>query len=232
MDRPVIICHMMTSLDGKVTGSFLNTLEAKKGSERYYELHRAYGAQAFACGRVTMEGSFMDDSYPDLAPFLETEVPEGDYIADKSCAQYAVAFDRKGRLGWKSGYIQDEDNAYNGAHIIEVVSSAAQSPCLAYFRSIGVSYLFAETLQEALEKLKALFGIEKMLLEGGSELNGAFLKANLVDEISLIQLPVLTDPKGKPLFERTEFLRAELTSSQALPGGMLETHYLVVREPV
>ena len=57
MDRPYIICHMVTSLDGKVTGDFLKKSEYSKFIEDYYRIHREYGADGFLCGRVTMEGN-------------------------------------------------------------------------------------------------------------------------------------------------------------------------------
>ena len=33
MERPYIICHMVTSLDGKVTGSYLSTPECSPATE-------------------------------------------------------------------------------------------------------------------------------------------------------------------------------------------------------
>ena len=225
MDRPKIICHMLISLDGKVTGSFLEQPQAKAGEELYYRMHRDFGAQAFACGRITMEQSFTDDAYPDLAPFLDAPVPEGDFIADSGCPRYAVAFDRKGRIGWKSGYIQDEDEGYSGAHIVEVVTEDAKSPCRAYLRSIGVSYIYADTVLEAMQKLKSYFGIELLLLEGGSELNAAFLQEDLVDEISLVQVPVLADGKAKPLFQQPSMKPASLIACETQADGTLVLKY-------
>lgn len=58
MKRPHVICHMTISLDGKVTREFLSMPESAPVIETYYEINRAYHADAFACGRVTMEGSF------------------------------------------------------------------------------------------------------------------------------------------------------------------------------
>lgn len=58
MSRPYVICHMTTSIDGKVTGDFLNRKEREAAIEEYYRLNREIPAEAFACGRVTMEGSF------------------------------------------------------------------------------------------------------------------------------------------------------------------------------
>ncbi len=229
MDRPKIICHMMTSLDGKVTGSFLELPQARLAEQHYSSQHRAFGAQAFAAGRITMEQSYMDDEYPDLAPFLDATVPAGDYIADRDCPMYAIAFDRKGRIGWKHGYIKDDEEGYNGAHIIEVVTGDAQSTCLAYLRSIGVSYIYADTIDEAMHKLRKAFDIKLLLLEGGSELNAAFLAEDLVDEISLVQVPVLADTKSKALFQSSEVRACKLVSQEAKDDGTMLLRYSVIR---
>lgn len=205
MERPYIICHMTMSLDGKVTGDFLTTPEAAAAAEVYYQLNRDYQADAFVCGRVTMEGSFTGNWYPELAPFAGEHLGREDYVADSSARYFAVSFDRRGRLGWRESRIRDEDPGYDNAHIIEVLCEDAPEAYLAYLRSIGVSYVFAgrEELDMALalRKLKERFGIEKLLLEGGSIINGAFARAGVVDELSLVVAPVLAAAEDKPLFE-------------------------------
>ena len=42
MNRPHIICQMVTSIDGKVTGEFLSRPECEKATDIYYELNREY----------------------------------------------------------------------------------------------------------------------------------------------------------------------------------------------
>ncbi|MBQ4101133.1 MAG: hypothetical protein IJC83_06280 [Oscillospiraceae bacterium] len=42
MPRPHIICHMVTSIDGKVTGDFLNSKTCETATETYYEINREY----------------------------------------------------------------------------------------------------------------------------------------------------------------------------------------------
>ena len=64
MSKPYVICHMLTSIDGKVTGDFLKGDEAAFATEIYYQLNRDYKAEAFACGRVTMEESFTGGIIP------------------------------------------------------------------------------------------------------------------------------------------------------------------------
>ena len=205
MNRPYIICHMTTSIDGKVTGEFLYLPESESAVEAYYEINRKYKADAYACGRVTMEGSFTGGFQPDLTAFADAKVERTDYIADKEAKYFAVAFDRKGRLGWTDSRIHDEDPGYDDAHIINVMCEELVSDAyLAYLRDIGVSYIFAGKgeldLPLAVEKLKTLFGIEKLLLEGGSVINGAFQRNGLIDELSLVVAPAVAGKEDKPLF--------------------------------
>ena len=205
MDRPYIICHMLTSLDGKVTGRFLSASQCEGALDLYYQLHRRYKADGFACGRVTMEGSFTGGWYPDLSQYQPCYSPM-DYLTDDMGDFFAVAFDPRGVLGWKSSRIQDPDGdpGYNGAQIIEVLTHQADPRYLTYLQSLGIPYIFAGDTQidteEALFKLKAYFGIQALLLEGGSILNGAFQRSGVIDELSLVTAPVAADAQDKPLF--------------------------------
>ncbi len=206
MNRPHIICHMVTSIDGKVTGEFLSRQECEKPTEIYYEVNRNYKADGFICGRETMQESFAGKEDTPLYKYKNVEVPSSDFIGDKNAKFFAVSFDRHGHIGWKSNYIKDEDSGYDNAHIIEVVEGDAVSAIsLAYFRDIGISYIGADTEGEniplALQKLKENFGINKLLLEGGSAINASFLRAGVVDELSLVVAPVIANKADKLLFE-------------------------------
>lgn len=227
--RPYVICHMVTSLDGKVTGEYLRHPATLVATDVYYEINRAQAADAFACGRVTMEGSFTEGYYPDLTPFAGVAVPRLDCVADPHARFFAVAFDRLGRLGWQGSVIEDEDPGYGGAHIVEVLTEAAPDAYLAYLNSIGVSYVFAGEneldLALALEKLSALFGIKRLLLEGGSVLDGAFQRADLVDELSLVVAPVLGGADDKPLFENSRVSDYTLLAAKEQKGGVLWLTY-------
>ena len=203
MNRPYIICHMTTSLDGKVTGEHLFRSQHSPASELYYEINRNYKADAYACGRITMECSFTGGWYPDLSAYEPAFSPM-DYLVDELDGFFAVAFDPHGRLGWKSNRIQDADKdpGYDNAQIIEVLTHQVSGRYLTYLQSMGIPYIFAGdteiNMEEALFKLKAYFGIETLLLEGGSILNGAFQRAGVIDELSLVIDPVIGG-EGKPL---------------------------------
>ena len=203
MQKPYIICHMTMSLDGKVTGEFLRRAEHPKVSEIYYQINRDYKADAYACGRVTMEGSFTGGWYPDLSEFEPAYSPM-DYLVDEVTGFYAVAFDTHGRLGWKANRIidVDEDPGYDKAQIIEVLTHDIDLRYLTYLQSMEIPYIFAGDtkidMEEALFKLRSYFGIKTLLLEGGSILNGAFQRVGVIDELSLVVDPVIGG-EGKTL---------------------------------
>ncbi len=228
--RPYVICHMTISIDGKVTGSFLNREECVSATEEYYRLNREIPAEAFACGRVTMEESFTGGWYPDLNEFVNVKMNREDYIANQDAARYAIAFDRKGRLGWKTSRIEDEDPGYGGAHIVEVLCEEVDDAYLAYLQSIGVSYIFAGAsemnLESALEKLWSNFFINDLLLEGGSEINGAFERAGLIDELNLVQTSVIADVDSKPLFEQSSLGDYLLKEAKIISDSVLYLRYL------
>ena len=196
---------MVTSVDGKVTGDFLGRPECEAVTEIYYEINRNLAANGFICGRITMEGSFTGGWYPELTDY-EPVKSKTDYIANKRSGFYAVAFDPKGRLGWKTDRIidPDEDPGYNGAQIIEVLTQQADERYLGYLEKTGISYIFAgETeidVELALQKLGSLFGCKTLLLEGGSIINGTFQRADAIDELSLVVAPIIADKSDKPLF--------------------------------
>jgi len=234
VERPYVIYHMTTSLDGKVTGDFLGHKACQSAVEVYYQINRDYKADAYACGRVTMEGSFTGGWYPNLQEFAGAQLPCDDYAVNPKAGFYAVAFDRRGRLGWKTDRIIDQDPGYGGAHIIEVLCQDAPTPYLAYLQSIGVSYIFAGKqeldLPLALHKLKRLFGINTLLLEGGSILGGAFQQEGLIDELSLVTAPIVADTGDKPLFWQSRQEEYHLKEVKQYHNRVLWFNFIKQRE--
>lgn len=221
---------MLQSIDGKVTGDFLNEECNLEGVNIYYQINRDLKGDAFACGRVTMEGSFTNQYYPDLSIYQGKKVDKKDYIAKYNKKFFAVAFDRKGRLGWKTSTIVDEDPGYGGAHIIEVLSEQVKDEYLSYLQDIGVSYIFAGkediNILLALSKLYDLFGIERLLLEGGSIINGAFNELGIIDEISLVVVPSIGSTLDKPLFYKGNMINYKLIASKVIGENVILNYKL------
>lgn len=230
MNRPYIICHMMTSIDGKVTGDFLFRPECAGATEIYYDINRKLKCNGYICGRVTMEGSFTGGYYPDLTEYAPVRHDLGlkmDFMLDDMTGFYAVAFDPKGKLGWKSNRIIDPDGdvGYDGAQIIEVLTEQVDERYLGYLEAMEIPYIFAgETeidVELALFKLKNIVGCERLLLEGGSVINGAFQRADVIDELSLVVAPVVADKDDKPLFTDSTVSDFELAKAENSNGNLV-----------
>jgi len=229
--KPYIICHMVTSIDGKVTGEFLSRAECEAATDVYYELNSEYnrnGANGFICGRVTMESSFTGGWYPDLTeyPLIESK---DDFIPDNLSGFYAVSFDPKGKLGWKSNKIIDEDPGYNNAQIIEVLTEQADGRYLGYLQAMEIPYIFAgETeidVHIATAKLYSLTDISSLLLEGGSIVNGYFERAGVIDELSLVVAPIVADAEDKPLFMASSVSDFELKEIKQYNSSVIWLNY-------
>ena len=226
MTRPYIICHMVTSIDGKVTGDFLFQDECAEATDIYYRINRERKADGFICGRVTMEESFTGGFYPDLSQYEPVDI-RSDFLVDDLSGSYAVAFDTHGKLGWSSNRIIDPDGdpGYDGARIVEVLSEDVDARYLGYLETMEIPYLFAGKtsidVELALFKLRNIVGCDTLLLEGGSILNGAFERAGAVDELSLVVAPVIAGKDSKPLFADADIASFELVSAENENGNLV-----------
>lgn len=195
MNRPYIICHILSSLDGKINGPFMATEATGALSKAYGSLRTKMNADAWLYGTTTVK-EFLNFQQPILEK--TDEVPEGDFIAGDEAKPYLVAVDAKGELGWASGRFANKGRAE--AHVIEILTQAASPAYRAYLRKRGVSYLLAGETQldceKAVEKLHRLFGIEKLLICGGGATDWTFLQAGMVDELSLVLSPVTDGGSG------------------------------------
>lgn len=226
MDRPYIIYHMTLSMDGKINGSFLDAPACRPINDFYFECHRQFKANGFLCGRITMQESFTGPDLPDTTPWQGQRFPREDYVACPNAAFYAVALDPAGRLNWSDSCIHDEDPGYDGAHVIEVLSQSVSDAYLGFLRHRGISYLFAGedtlNLPLAMAKLKALFGMELLLLEGGGITGRGFALADLIDEVSFIMAPTMSEDGTSGLFgpEGEEVPQApDYSHREVLPAG-------------
>lgn len=188
MNRPYIFCHMMTSLDGKIMGSYMETSEGAAAGDVFYNIsfgkNPYYKHQGWLSVRITMDDNFTFYEKPDLDENA-AKVPEGDYIAKKT-DMYYVSIDPSGRLGWKSSTLTYIDTT---AHVIEVLTEKATNAYKAFLRRLGISYIIAgiDSLdyEQTLSKLKEQFGIENLML-GGAALNWSFIQAGMCDEVSVV----------------------------------------------
>ena len=101
MNRPYIFCHMMTSLDGKIMGKYMETPEGEAAGNVFYNICFGkapyYKHQGWLSGRVTTDDNFTFYKKPELDENAPA-VPDGDYVAKKA-GMYYVSVDPSGKLG-------------------------------------------------------------------------------------------------------------------------------------
>jgi riboflavin biosynthesis pyrimidine reductase len=187
MARPRVICHMMGSVDGRIVTDGWPL--SPEGRRQYEEIHATYAPDAWMCGRVTMEAHFAAGARSDADVAREHDGgPRDDFVAPGEHDTYAIALDPRGKLEWKTGEV-------SGDHVVAVLSERVSDAYLATLRERGVSYLLTGRddvdLSLALEKIGARLGVRTLMLEGGGGINGSFLRAGLVDELSLLVAPVV-----------------------------------------
>ena len=207
MNRPYMICHILSALDGKIAGDFMGTTANRKASEEYSRTRTAYKAQAWLYGTTTTK-EFTGFRKPVLKP-LTQDVPDGDYVAECGCDLYYISVDTLGEIAWDSGTYKKTGRP--DSHVIEILTEKTPLEYRAYLKKRGVSYIIAGEdmldCKTAAQKLKALFGIEKVLICGGGTVNWSFLNSGVVDELSLLLSPVADGSPNTPtVFECMEQL--------------------------
>lgn len=238
MERPYIFCHMMTSLDGKIMGNYMETPEGEAAGDVFYRIAFGedpyYKHQGWLSGRVTTDDNFTFYETPELDENARP-VPDGDFVAQPDAGMYYVSVDPSGRLGWKSCMLTYEDTH---AHVLEVLTGKASNAYKAFLRKLGISYIVAgkDTLDYrlVLEKLKKLFGIEMLMLGGGGVLNWSFIQAGLCDELSLVITPSADGSSKTPTlfmtkegFTTDRAVNFELEHLEAKDGGSIWLRYRV-----
>ncbi len=179
--KPYVICHMYISIDGKIDGEYMNEDGCNISGEFYDDIIFEMGT-SMASGRVTTQ--MYNAKGENILEKYQEEVPAGDYYIKAD--HYNFCFDRMGKCFYDNPIYH-----YGGKdmQIVEVVSSKCDKRYLAYLRDIKIAYIIADGVTEALEKIYQVFRVERLVLTGGSIINGGFLAEKAIDEISLVIAP-------------------------------------------
>ena len=214
-NRPYVICHMLTSINGKTTGSFLKDPHTLAAISAYETTNETFNSRAYLSGRASMEEHFTQGR----APVLDDNAllyPREDFIADPAADAYLVVVDTAGKLGWQRNIIEYMDRP--PCHVVVLLTDKAPAAYRDFLRKREISYIFAGDnsldARLALHKLNRLLGIDTLVLSGGGKTNEHFLQAQLIDEISLVVAPVVShDVEETDVFQHL----ASRSTDSALP---------------
>lgn len=204
MSKLHVVCHMMATFNGKIiTKNWGKGKQVKQYTKLYEKAHKTFDSNAWICGRVTMEKDFAEGVYQKQKG--SARIAKEDFIAEHKAETFAIAVDASGKLAWKTASI-------DGDHIIEVLTEKVNGNYLKYLQEKGISYIFCGKseidFRLMLKKLGKLFPIKTLMLEGGGHLNGSLINEGLIDELSLLYIPIAdTTPGAQTIFELGEGLK-------------------------
>lgn len=187
MNKPYIICHMMSAVDGRIDCGMTEKIQ---GVKEYYSTLNELKATAFVSGKVTAE---LEMALPGKfqAQNMEALSEEG-FSKKGQPASYNVVVDTQGALLWK------KDNDKQSALLI-ITSEKVTKEYLAYLDDKNISWIACGKehidLVRASEILHDEFGVERMAIVGGGHINAGFLDAGLLDEVSVLLGPAI-DGRG------------------------------------
>lgn len=187
MNRPYIVCHMMTALDGRIDCGMTVKIP---GSEEYYKTLSALEAPTTVSGRVTALLEMAQGEYTAKDP---TPVGKDGFSRQRAAKGYEVVADCAGTLRWP-------DDAGSEKPLVILTSQRVSKEYLAYLDAQHISWIVAGAeridLAAAAEVLYRQFGVERMAVVGGGTMNGGFLGAGLLDEVSILLGPGIDGRKG------------------------------------
>jgi len=207
--RPRVIVSVTATVDGRVTLSRLERLLDDGPNLRWTATwppdagdllaRRAAAIEQRHHPTVILEGSgtfVADDAGPLQLP--DTSVPADvlwtDFLPYRRTRWFAVV-DARGRVAWR--HKGDAETS-----LLVIASRSTPLPYLAHLRQEQIPYLLAGAgrvdLASALVKIRAQLGAECLVSEAGGGLNGALLRAGLVDELHVITVPALVGGLGTP----------------------------------
>lgn len=186
--KPYIVSHMMESVDGRIDCAMTEQIEP---SNAYYDALDQLHCPTTLEGRVTMQIHFAE-----AEPFVagdSTPVGKTAFHKATEAEGYAVAIDTLGKLKWPS-------NVHDGKPLLVVTSEACAKEYLDTLTAQGISWIAVGekriSLAKAVDILNTEFGVERMAVVGGGHINGAFLEAGLLDEVSVMIGPGIDGRKG------------------------------------
>jgi riboflavin biosynthesis pyrimidine reductase len=227
--KPYVICHAVASIDGGIRTSRWRPEDTGR-SALFERLHDQLGVDAWLIGRVSGQGYGKRDAYP---AHTDLSFPRQNWFARRDAAAYGVMLDPHGKIAWGRSEVE-------GDPLVALLTEQVTDAHLAGLQEDGVSYIFAGNdqldLGRALDILNSELGIKRLEVNGGGVTNGSFLRAGLIDEVSVVIFPAVDGLRGSAaVFDLTEdevrtgaaLHSMTLASSEVLEGGGVWLRYRV-----
>ena len=178
MNKPYIVCHMMTSVDGRIDCAMTEHLP---GVQEYYDTLDALDAPTRISGRVTAE---LEMALPGKFEAKTAEaLGKGAFSKAADAEGYEIVVDTHGTLLWG-------ESAEDERPLLILTNEQVSKEYLAYLNGKHISWIACGKehvdLKRACEILAAEFDVKRAAAVGGGHINAGFLAAGLLDEVSIL----------------------------------------------
>lgn len=186
--KPYIVCHMLASIDGRIDCDMTEQIES---GDEYYEALAQLNCPSMLMGRVTMQMHYAEpDGFNAKDP---SPIGHASFHVAQKTGSYCIAVDTHGKLAWGS-------NEFDNQHLLVITSENCPKEYHDALTSQGISWIAIGEdridLSKAINILHDEFGVERLAITGGGNINAAFLEAGLLDEISFMVAPGIDGRAG------------------------------------
>ncbi|MGB7979409.1 MAG: dihydrofolate reductase family protein [Candidatus Nanopelagicales bacterium] len=212
--RPRVVLTTTASVDGRVTLTGSERLLDQNVAARWRAAwpddveglidQRRSWIEAHYAPTVVLEGSGTFVPGDATSPWSEGSYAGSggddglyvDHLPHRTPHWFAVV-DGRGRIDWS--FTGD-----NEMSLLVLACRTTPTGYLRHLRALGICYLVVGDghvdLGEALERMYAVLGAVAVIADGGGGINGALVRAGLVDEVHVITFPALVGGQTTPSF--------------------------------
>lgn len=206
--RPVTTLFLLVSADGKIsTGAtdafdvdrdFPRVAGLKEGLPQYYDIERTTDLWALNTGRVLQKTGVNEKTAPTPPSPVSFVVVDNAPHLNRRGLEYLCAWLKR----------------------VVLVTTDKNHPAFSMpGGNLDVLYQRELDLKSLLETLYSRYGVERLTVQAGGQLNGRLLREKLLDRVDLVVAPVLVGGKDTP----TPVDGAALATPDALDGlGVLQ----------
>ncbi len=224
MDRPTTTLFMLMSVDGKISTGATDELDVDKdfpkiagvreGLHQYYEIEQTTDLWSLNTGALQEKMGVNMKPLPNKTP-VSFVLIDNKHLSEQGL-RYFCALSKE--------FVLITTNPVHPAFKVQE-------------SNLHIIYQNQLSLSDALVKLKAEFGCERITIQSGGTLNGLFLREKLLDYVDVVVAPVLIGGKntstlidGQSLISKSEL--SQLRALKIEECMLLESSYLRLRYKV
>lgn len=225
MDRPITTLFMLMSVDGKISTGATDDMDVdqdfpkldgvREGLHQYYEIEQTTDLWAFNTGRVQEKMGVNRKPLPDKTP-VSFALLDNHHLTEQGVRYFCA----------------------RSKEFVLITANAAHPAFGVKADNLHILYQEKPSLADALGRLKADFGCERLTVQSGSTVNGLFLREKLLDYVDIVVAPVLVGGKdtatlidGPSLASPGELAKLgalELIRCSVLQNSYLRLQYRVI----